>query len=342
MPAFARAYRAGLASIVDSINPSQFRQIWETSQSAQDVLDRLDILRDDSEDQTWSDIADKMADAYERVVQESGEHEAKEINDKLGTRFGFTAKAPVEGEIVEKKAKPKPKLRAKPQERESTSARAFTEAGTRRLTGLVVPVNTYSQQWMKQRSLELVKQGMRKGQREVVGRVLSESFDRGLRAESVYSEIKANIGLTDRDYDAVLNRRELLSAQGYNKDEIEAAVDKYRDKLLGQRAERIARTETSYAQAAGRRDMWRSVTEGGYAAGVERVWVSAPETSNKGAPCNGCLALDGATASVDGMYDSVEYGMIEGPPAHPNCMCTETLQRIEPTAQAEQTATEEE
>ena len=85
------------------------------------------------------------------------------------------------------------------------------------------------------------------------------------------------------------------------------------------RAQLIARTETMLAVHGGRRDVWEQAQEDGtLAKSARRVWVTAEDDL----ACPICVPLDGKRAKVGGEYP----GGVQGPPAHPNCRCTEALQ----------------
>lgn len=82
------------------------------------------------------------------------------------------------------------------------------------------------------------------------------------------------------------------------------------------RAELIARTETMTAVHEGQRQGWDQAVEERLLTGDEkRVWIAT-----EGA-CPLCEGLDGTKADLD---DDYEDG-VSGPPAHPNCRCTEGL-----------------
>lgn len=85
-----------------------------------------------------------------------------------------------------------------------------------------------------------------------------------------------------------------------------------------ERAELIARTESMRAVHEGQREGWDQAVEEGLLTGDERrVWIVTDDEKL----CPECEELDGETASLDGEYP----GGYDGPPAHPNCRCTEGL-----------------
>jgi hypothetical protein len=141
---------------------------------------------------------------------------------------------------------------------------------------VAVAVNPRSVKWIQRQSLKLIKEGMTKEQGKTVRAIIKDSFSKGVRAEEVYSNIKQNIGLTSRDYQAVLNRRDLHERAGLPKAEVERLTSEYREQKFEERAERIARTETIAAQAEGRQEAWQTMKEEGQLPEVRRKWIAAP------------------------------------------------------------------
>ena len=83
------------------------------------------------------------------------------------------------------------------------------------------------------------------------------------------------------------------------------------------RVEMIARTEVQLAANEGVRQSWDQAAEKGLLTGDEqRVWVAFAGC------CDECDALDGKHADLDGEYPG-DGG--DGPPLHPNCRCSESL-----------------
>ena len=68
----------------------------------------------------------------------------------------------------------------------------------------------------------------------------------------------------------------------------------------------------------GQREVWEQAVEDGLLdAGMKRTWIVTADDRL----CPICEPLDGETADLDGLF----AGEFEGPPAHPNCRCTEGL-----------------
>jgi hypothetical protein len=253
-------------------------------QSATDVIAALP--GSDESDPAWEKFNNSMLRAYEKVTLESGKFETRNINRKYGSNLVFTISDPEEN--VEK-------------------------AGELP----VVQMNPYSIEWIKRRLSEFRLQSITEPQKEVVMEILGEGFEQGLRPELILNDIKKNIGLTARQYAAVQKRRLLHEAAGLAPAKIETLITKYTDKLLTQRAQMIARTETIAAQATGRHTSWQLADEAGVLPPVVREWVSAPSSPNPTRPCPICLGLDGTTAPINGVYESSIIGEVVGPPSHP-------------------------
>lgn len=85
------------------------------------------------------------------------------------------------------------------------------------------------------------------------------------------------------------------------------------------RAQLIARTESMTAANEGQRQGWDQAVDAGLLpADARRVWIATDV-----GPCPICEALDGNEAMLGEEYDGEDGGY--GPPAHPNCRCTEGL-----------------
>lgn len=277
---FSRAFLAAVREFLPDRMPFGFK-------SAYNQRSTVDVEAAIFSDEFGAEkFVDKIDDAYFDVVMDSGKTATREMNKKFGTNMTFTIN-------VEK------------------AEAAFVAP--------MVPVNEYSVKWMRERSLELVKD-LGKQQRKVIQGALTEGFEQGLRAEEAYDIIKDNIGLTGRESGAVLNRQKLLEAQGFDEDKVVKLTDKYREQLLRKRAERIARTETIAADAAGRRQAWQVAQDTGSLPQVHRVWIAAPPSPNPFRPCEICIELDGNPAEVGGMYESALVGPVSGPgpDAHPS------------------------
>lgn len=295
---FVRVFKDALKSLFDDETKAKFYEAYRKS-NFKDMLSALP-LAEDPEQPVWQKFREKLFSVYSLVIEESGKEAMARLNRQFDTNLDFTLN-------------------------DSTVQKAKTPL-QQAVSQIIVPVNPYSIKWMRERSLELVKEGITKNQLKVVQSILTDSTARGLRVERVYDNIKANIGLTEREYTAVLNRRYKLEDAGWPEKDIEEMTSDYREQLLTKRAERIARTELTMAQSEGRNASWKMAQDSGQLPPVERVWISAPASPNPANPCEICTNLDGEPAPIDGTYESL-IGPIDKPPAHSNCGCTEGLRR---------------
>ena len=283
----------------------EFRRAWKSG-SIIEIMGVLPLFQEGFTDDTpvWAKFEEQMTTAYKAVIQAAGTDSMRDLNTALGTnlRFEVETKEPDGVVILSKAAGSVP----------------------------VIPVNPYSVAWIKQHVLELVGEGISEAQRKVTQDILITGFEQGIRAEEALETLRANIGLTQREYKAVLNRRLKMEEAGISEGRIETSTREYTEQLTVARAQRIARTETIRANAQGRSDAWRvAIEEGSLPTTVVRKWLTPPPSPNPNRPCPICLDLDERTAPVGGVYESEFLGYVEGPPAHPNCRCTETLVREE-------------
>jgi len=86
------------------------------------------------------------------------------------------------------------------------------------------------------------------------------------------------------------------------------------------RAEVIARTESMRAANVGQREAWdQAVDNGLLSQNVRREWIATSEA------CPICEGLDGQQIGLDEEYEDDNGEAYDGPPAHPNCRCTEGI-----------------
>lgn len=96
---------------------------------------------------------------------------------------------------------------------------------------------------------------------------------------------------------------------------VDAAVARYRQRLLAFRADTIAISETIRAANEGQREAWRQLdARGALPATAEREWLVSD-------PCPLCAPHEGERIPLNGSYSSgYEPGEV-----HPRCRCTEVL-----------------
>jgi hypothetical protein len=298
---FARVFRDIQRELIDDEVAAKMRGVLRDSTSIEAVLATIPWYEPGQPSAFWDKAIERIVQAYADVLQASGDSEAKQLNEKLKTTLQFQLEdtAPVE------KAAPKKVVP-------------------------IAPVNPYAKRWIKQSAGNLIQQHITRQQKATIRDVLLDSFSKGQRAETIVDKVRSTIGLTTREAMAVENRRILLEDKGWDVDAVRAEADDYAEELRGVRAERIARTETIAAQAEGRNEVWRLAQESGTMPPVVRVWVAIPSFGATGRTCEICEGLDGTEAAIGEAYETdLSDDVILHPPAHPNCRCTEILQRAE-------------
>jgi len=148
---------------------------------------------------------------------------------------------------------------------------------------------------------------------------ITRSIREGIPPAEAARLIRPTIGLTERQSMAVINYRFSLLEEGATADVVARAADRYAAKLLRQRSETIARTETIRAGREGRDETWRQARAEGLLPGnVQRRWVVTDDDRL----CPACEPLGGVEVGLD---EAFPHGGGDGPPLHPNCRCTTVL-----------------
>jgi len=139
--------------------------------------------------------------------------------------------------------------------------------------------------------------------------IVTDAFANGVSPSETAKLIRASIGLTERDAQAVMNAQLKWIAEGVTN--ATERAEKYAAKLTRRRAQTIARTETMRAANEGQVQLWEQAKQAGLLTGRERkVWLTSD-------PCPICAPLDGETVRLD-----ETFSIGSDPPAHPNCRCT--------------------
>lgn len=125
-----------------------------------------------------------------------------------------------------------------------------------------------------------------------------------------------------------LTRMRKLSSKGLTPQRIDAWVEKYRLRLLRNRAVTIARTEIAAAANYGQLALWRQAVENGQLGTDERKrWMVTPDDRL----CERCRPMDGQVRLLNDLFEAPDGTRVLMPPLHPNCRCVTVLQ-IDPVA----------
>lgn len=148
---------------------------------------------------------------------------------------------------------------------------------------------------------------------------ITRSIREGIPPDEAARLIRPTIGLTDRQAMAVVNYRFSLLEAGSTPTAVAKAAEAYAAKLLRQRSETIARTETIKAGREGRNETWRQArAEGLLPDDPKRRWVVTDDDRL----CPACEKLQGIEVGLD---EAFPRGGGDGPPLHPKCRCTTVL-----------------
>ncbi|MBC7340900.1 MAG: hypothetical protein H5U02_00340 [Clostridia bacterium] len=183
--------------------------------------------------------------------------------------------------------------------------------------------NPRSLQWIAAHGAELVA-GVGQNTKDAIKVVVRRAFEEGGHPYEQAKQIRQMIGLDPRRAAALANYERAQLGQGIDPAEVQKRVDKYREKLLKQRAQMIARTETIAAACEGQREAWRQAVDSGLLVEEEweRKWIVTPDDRL----CPLCMAREDKRAQVHGAYPDGSGG----PPLHPGCRCAEGLVRVKP------------
>lgn len=197
-------------------------------------------------------------------------------------------------------------------------------------------VNPYAVNYSSRHMPQIVE-SYKEHARQIIRDTISEAVSGKYTPQSAAQEIKESIGLTERYARAVANRRAGLIGAGVTGERLEAKVERYREKLLRSRAKTIARTEIIQAQVSGQRALWNEAANQGLfnRMDAKRVW----RTHEDERTCPLCMAMDGQVIGFGSIYTHVSgdpeamslgnvnvFGeILNGPPMHPNCRCSEDL-----------------
>lgn len=150
--------------------------------------------------------------------------------------------------------------------------------------------------------ITVINQATREAIRETTVRHLSG----GMNPRELQKEIRGMVGLNQRQAQALSKFKMQLTTEGQlSANEVNLAAGEYREKLIKQRSEMIARTETAGAYAEGE---IKAYQEGG---------IAKLKFNAQGDACSVCL---NAAANMTSVAIAESHGVIPWQ-THPNCRC---------------------
>ena len=175
-------------------------------------------------------------------------------------------------------------------------------------------------QLMAERGGELIV-NLTNQQAKAVNTILKAvGVDGKLGVESTAKYIRAAVGLTEREANAVAALRASLIADGVPLAKVQRAVLRQSSLYHRKRSLRIARTELAQAYGNALRSTMQAEVELGNIAVESREWNTADDELT----CDVCRPLNNVKTTMASNYVSPETGLeYSHPPAHIQCRCTE-------------------
>jgi SPP1 gp7 family putative phage head morphogenesis protein len=183
---------------------------------------------------------------------------------------------------------------------------------------------------MDQRGAELVVDITRHQRRALRASIKYYTVENPVGAEELGRLLRAQVGLTPKQTQAVNNFRQALveSDEELAQETIEHRVQNYVGRLERIRAERIARTELSFAYNKGTLEQMRQVNNNELADEtiVKRLHVAQDERT-----CNFCEPLHNTIVGFKETFPGATERLpnVNTPPLHPNCRCAVIYEVLE-------------
>jgi len=184
-------------------------------------------------------------------------------------------------------------------------------------------LNPRAVEFINQHTGELITQ-ITEESRKAIRSIIRQAFEEGGHPYEQAKKIIQHIGLTERQSRAVENfRRRQLEAR-VSKAEADKRAEAYAKRLLRDRAENIARTETLTASNAGQHLAWLDAKDKGLLpANFMKEYVTTPDDRR----CPQCLEIDGQRKPIDVPFDT-PFGPKMYPPIHVACRCCAGLVEV--------------
>lgn len=160
--------------------------------------------------------------------------------------------------------------------------------------------------------------------------VLARAYVSGGTPAQIARTIRPMVGLLPRDSLAVGNYWAGLVEQGADLGKAERLAGDYAERLINQRADVIARTETIRAAGAGREAAWRQALEHGLLdpRRWRRYWLTTPDDRLCSA-CENIPLYNDEGVGFDELFETDGEPVMQEP-LHPNCRCSIVIREVEP------------
>ena len=154
-----------------------------------------------------------------------------------------------------------------------------------------------------------------------IRRLIEAGIEEGIDVRTTARSIRSMIGLTEQQTNWVMNYEYDLLQRGSVS--IDEKVERYANKLIRNRAQTIARTESLDAMNAGQQAAWRAaVDQDMLPKDVEQIWI----VSDDERLCEICAPMEDQTAPMGGYFQTGDGRQVRRPPEpHPRCRCTVAL-----------------
>ncbi|MBW2675659.1 MAG: hypothetical protein JRD89_20010 [Deltaproteobacteria bacterium] len=184
-------------------------------------------------------------------------------------------------------------------------------------------LNPRAVEFISQHTGELITQ-ITEESRMAIRNIVRQAFEEGGHPYEQAKKIIQHIGLTKRQSRAVENFRRRQLEAGVRKTEASKRAEVYTKRLLRDRAERIARTETMVASNAGQHLAWLDAKDKDLLpANFMKEYVTTPDDRR----CSQCLEIDGQRKPIDAPFDT-PFGPKMYPPIHVACRCATGLVEV--------------
>jgi len=184
------------------------------------------------------------------------------------------------------------------------------------------PMRPAVRKWVDDHLLELAKQ-LSDTSRAAISNTLRDGITRGRHPGQIAKDIRRSLGLTERQGTAVSRYWGQLQKEGVPYAKIEQRAQKYSERLIGQRARTIARTESISAVSQGRAQLWQQLKdEDAFPEGYVQEWLTAGDDRVSEEIC---APMQGQQRPIGEPFTTGDGQKIDAPPSHPNCRCTVVL-----------------